>query len=73
MEYSRRFGASDLLMRLALGRVDSRPFGPASTNSLKSSTLDVLSEHGLKLVRTPDDHMDVPYRLQIFAASPQCG
>ena len=41
-------------------RVDSCPFGPASINSLKSSTLDILSEHGLKLVRTPDDRTDMP-------------
>ena len=60
MEHSRRFGTPDLLMRLALGRVDSGPFGPVSINSLKSSTLDILSEHGLKLVRTPDDRTDMP-------------
>ena len=34
-EYSRRFGTPDLLMRLALGRVDSCPFDPASVLSLQ--------------------------------------
>ena len=47
-------------MRLALGRVDSCPFDPASVRSLKTPTLDILSEHGLKLVRTPDDRTDIP-------------
>ena len=42
MEFSRRFGTPDLLMRLALGRVDSCPFDPASIRSFKSSTLDIL-------------------------------
>ena len=71
-----KFGTPDLLMRLALARVDSCPFDAASIRSLKSSTLDILSEHGLKLVRTPDDRTDVPidYRyLQLLLDAAEVG
>ena len=59
--------------------MDSCPFEPASVDSLKSSTLDILAEHGWKLVRTPDDRTGIPidYRYLQFlldaAEDPEVG
>ena len=58
--YSNIHGTTELLMQLALGRVESSPFDPDSIRQLKSETLEILAEHGLKLERSSDDRKDVP-------------
>ena len=44
--YSNIHGTTELLMQLALGRVESSPFDPDSIRQLKSETLEILAEHG---------------------------
>ena len=40
--------------------MESSPFDPDSIRQLKSETLEILAEHGLKLERSSDDRKDVP-------------
>ena len=60
MDYAHRFGTPELLMKLALGRVESCPFELKSINKLKAETLVILAEHGLSLERKPGARADVP-------------
>ena len=60
IEYSRKYGTTELLMKLALGRVDSCPVEAESTQALESETLDILAEHGWKLERDSDDRTEKP-------------
>ena len=64
MEYSRKYGTTEQLMKLALGGVDSCPFEAESIQALKSETPDILTEHGWKLERDSGDrtHILIDFR-----------
>ena len=59
-ELRRQVRYSELLMKLALGRVDSCPFESESTEKLKNETIVILEQHDLSLERTPRDRTDIP-------------
>ena len=60
MDFSNKHGPPELLMKLALGRVDSCPFESESIEKLKGETIAVLEEHGLRMERNPVDRSDIP-------------
>ena len=49
------YGPPELLMRLALGKVDPSPFGDKEISQLKADSVGVLGEHGLKVMASPKD------------------
>ena len=53
-------GPPELLMKLALGRVDSCPFSTESISNLKEETIGVLEEHGLRMERNSIESSDIP-------------
>ena len=60
MDFSNKYGPPELLMKLAMGRVDSCPFESESIAKLKEETIAVLEEHGLRMERNPIEHSDIP-------------
>ena len=60
MDFSNKHGPPELLMKLALGRVDSCPFSFESISSPKVETIGVLEEHGLRMERNSIDRSDIP-------------
>ena len=60
MDFSNKHGPPELLMKLALARVDSSPFSTESISNLKDETIGILEEHGLRMERNSIDHSDIP-------------
>ena len=57
--YSDFYGSPELLMRFALGEVDSSLFEKSSMLRLKRAVIDEIDSEGWKIVRHPDDRSDV--------------
>ena len=57
---SAHFGTSELLMNLALGRVQENPFCEKHIQDLKRDVTDKLERAGLELQRDENDRRDVP-------------
>ena len=60
MSYAERQGTAELLMRLAVGRVEHCPFDAQSVRELKDSTVEALKRHGSELRRELADRRDLP-------------
>ena len=60
MDFARRAGTTDLLAKLAVGRVETCPFDTSEIQDLRRRIIEALAECGLHLNRTPDDRSDVP-------------
>ena len=60
MSFAERQGNAELLMRLAVGRVEHCPFDSQSVRELKDSTVEVLKRHGFELRRELADRSDLP-------------
>ena len=54
-EYAERHRTTELLMKLAVGRIEQCPF-----RELKKSTVEALKTYGLDLKSEPTDKKDVP-------------
>ena len=59
-QFSAQFGTSELLMNLALGRVQENPFCQKHIQDLKRDVIDELERGGLELKREENDRRDVP-------------
>ena len=55
MDFSCEHGTPELLASLALGKVKSCPFPADRVEGLKRRTVELMEQHGLKLVRHPSD------------------
>ena len=64
MDFSREHGTPELLASLALGKVKSCPFPADRVEGLKRRTVELMEQHGLKLVRHPSDRPEssIDYR-----------
>ena len=64
MDFSREHGTQELFASLALGKVKSCPFPADRVEGLKRRTVELMEQHGLKLVRHPSDRPEssIDYR-----------
>ena len=60
MDFARQACTTDVLTRLALGRVDSCPFNVEEIRGLRKQIVQGLTNRGLHLNRNPHDRSDVP-------------
>ena len=60
MDFARRHGSADLLMKFALGKVEESPFGAEVISILKSRVIESLSTWGCSLKSSPQDRTDLP-------------
>ena len=58
-KFANTYGTPELLIRLALGKVGSCPFGTREISELKTDIVTRLKEHGLKLRTSVRDRQDV--------------
>ena len=58
--FTERHGTTDLLMKLALGRVRECPFKSADVKALRDEVIKNLASMGLDLERSSGDRDDVP-------------
>ena len=58
-KFADTYGSPELLIRLALGNVNSCPFGTREISELKADIVAGLREHGLKLRTSVRDRQDV--------------
>ena len=59
-QFSTQYGTAELLMNLALGRVQENPFSEKDIPNLKEDVIDELERAGLELKREENDRRDVP-------------
>ena len=59
-QFSAQYGTSELLVNLALGRVQENPFSEKDIQDLKRDVIDELERAGLDLKREENDRRDVP-------------
>ena len=59
-QFSTQYGTAELLMNLALGRVQENPFSEKDIQNLKEDVIDELERAGLQLKREENDRRDVP-------------
>ena len=70
-------GTEELLVSLAMGKVDKCPFPLADIAGLKKELIDVAAEYGFHLERRSGDRTDVPidfrflHRLLVMAGDPE--
>ena len=64
--FTEQFCTPDLLMRLALGRVEACPFDSREVSELKESVIKELASEGLHLTRKAEDRADVPIDFRFF-------
>ena len=64
--FTEQFCTPDLLMRLALGRVEVCPFDSREVSELKESVIKELASEGLHLTRKAEDRADVPMDFRFF-------
>ena len=60
MNYAREAGTLELLVRLALGQVETDPFPTTAIGAIKGDIIRALSKHGMSLQRCAQDREDVP-------------
>ena len=68
IDYSKKWGTADLLMKLALGRVEKCPFPEDSVLELKRKLVRKLEGTGHGLARTTDDRDDVLIDFRLLQA-----
>ena len=68
IDYSKKWGTADLLMKLALGRVEKCPFPEDSVLELKRKLVRTLEGTGHGLARTTDDRDDVLIDFRLLQA-----
>ena len=66
MSFAERQGNAELLMRLAVGRVEHCLFDSHSVREQKDSTVEVLKRHGFELRRELADLRDLPIDLDLL-------
>ena len=59
-QFSTQYGTAELLMNLALSRVQENPFSEKDIQNLKEDVIDELEQAGLELKREENDRRDVP-------------
>ena len=59
-QFSTQYGTAELLMNLALGRVQENPNSEKDIQNLKEDVIDELERAGLELKREENDRRDVP-------------
>ena len=60
MDFARRHGSADLLMKFALRKVEESPFGAEAISILKSRVIESVSRWGYSLKSSPQDRTDLP-------------
>ena len=65
--FSEHYGTTQLLMDLALGRVEKCPFPCESVRELKGEIIGLLSSRGLKLNRASGDRNELPIDFRFLA------
>ena len=59
-QFSAQYGTAELLMNLALGRIQENPFSEKEIQDRKQDVIDELEPAGLELKREENDRRDVP-------------
>ena len=60
MNYARKAGTQELLVKLALGQVDADPFPTSEIVALEEDIVRSLAKDGVGLQRCAQDRKDVP-------------
>ena len=60
MDYAQKAGPPELLVKLAVGQVESDPFSTSEIGALKEDIVRSLAMHGMGLQRSAQDRKDVP-------------
>ena len=60
MDFAKRHGSADLLMKFALGKVEESPFDQKAASDLKREVIDSLSSKGYYMKSSPRDRTDIP-------------
>ena len=60
LDFARRHGSADLLMKFALGKVEESPFGSEAISNLKIRVIESLSKWGYFMKSSPQDRTDLP-------------
>ena len=60
MDFAKRHGSADLLMKFALGKVEESPFDQKAASNLKREVIESLSSKGYYMKSSPRDRTDIP-------------